>query len=151
MRTDFGQRLLQARKHAKLSQIELSEAVGMSQGTYGALEREGQGSSYTAAIARKCGVNGDWLADGVGEMLTTSRAKVEISGYRPSGHALILAMEFDKIPISSGSAWATAYGNILQIIASTLQSLKPEHEQPRDIETQPAPLQEEPAGRKSRV
>lgn len=69
MRSEFGQRLFEARKHAKLTQTQLALAVGMSQGTYGELERIGQGSSYTPAIAEKCGVDVNWLAYGNGQMV----------------------------------------------------------------------------------
>lgn len=68
-RTDFGQRLVEARAHAKLSQVELAKAVGMSQGTLGELEMDGEGSTYTVKIATACGVRPEWLAEGEGEML----------------------------------------------------------------------------------
>lgn len=68
-RTPFGERLWKARKYARLSQTALAKAVGMSQGTLGEAEWTGQGTSYTAQIAKVCGVNPDWLATGDGEML----------------------------------------------------------------------------------
>lgn len=70
MRSEFGQRLFLARKHAKLTQAQMAKASGMaSQGTYSELERTGQGSSYTPAFARVTGVSVDWLASGIGQML----------------------------------------------------------------------------------
>lgn len=69
MRTEFGQRLFDARTHAELTQTQLCKIVGMSQGTYGELERAGSSSSYTPAIATACGVDVSWLAYGRGEML----------------------------------------------------------------------------------
>lgn len=69
MRSEFGQRLLQARKHAQMTQVQAAKAVGMSQGTYAELEREGKGSSYTVSLAKQFGVNPEWLATGIGEML----------------------------------------------------------------------------------
>ena len=69
MKSEFGQRLFDARKHAKLTQVELCQLVGMSQGTFGFLERQGQTSGYTPAIAKVCGVSVQWLAYGEGQML----------------------------------------------------------------------------------
>lgn len=68
-RTAFGERLFAARSHAKLSQPQLAKAVGMAQSTIGELEYIGTGSSKTAQIAQACGVNPQWLAEGVGPML----------------------------------------------------------------------------------
>lgn len=69
IRTPYGQRLFLARTFAKLKQGELCALVGMSQANYSKLEREGQGSRYTAQIARVCKVSADWLSDGTGTML----------------------------------------------------------------------------------
>jgi len=75
--TPFGQRLVQARKAAKLTQQAAAKKVGMSQGTLGELEREGQGSSYTAALATLYGVDSLWLATGKGSPdLKTPRLEV---------------------------------------------------------------------------
>jgi len=60
---------VQARKQAKLTQIEAAKRTGMSQGTLGELEMEGQGSSYTAQLAGTYGVSSTWLATGKGDML----------------------------------------------------------------------------------
>lgn len=61
-RTPFGERLYTARKKAKLTQVKLAKAAGMSQGTLAELEWEGQGSSYTPMLASACGVSAEWLA-----------------------------------------------------------------------------------------
>lgn len=68
-RTQFGARVHTARKHAKLSQTALAKAVGSSQANIADAEKTADGSSFTAQIAQVCGVNPDWLATGVGEML----------------------------------------------------------------------------------
>jgi transcriptional regulator with XRE-family HTH domain len=68
-RTEFGQRLVDARKHAKLTQEQVASAAGMSQGTLGELEKDGHGSTYTVKIAMICGVRPEWLAEGEGEMV----------------------------------------------------------------------------------
>lgn len=66
MRSEFGERLYEARKSAGLTQAALAKSVGMSQPTYSDLEKNGQGSSYTSAIANKCGVVSLWLETGDG-------------------------------------------------------------------------------------
>lgn len=71
MPTDFGRRLKQARKHAKLNQQELCALVGISQPNLSKLEQNGFSSSFTAQIAHACGVDPVWLATGDGEMLAT--------------------------------------------------------------------------------
>ncbi len=73
MRSEFGNRLYQARKQAGLTQSQLAKAVGMSQGTYAELEKTGQGSSYTPAIAGVCNVSVEWLAYGQGSINNTNR------------------------------------------------------------------------------
>lgn len=72
MRSEFGQRLLQARKHAQMTQVQAAKAVGMSQGTYAELEKTGNGSSFTVSLAKAYGVNPEWLATGSGEMLPSN-------------------------------------------------------------------------------
>jgi len=69
MATEYGKRLRQARKHAKLTQVQLSEKTGIPQSTISTAEREGYGSGDTPVYADKCGVNALWLGTGEGEML----------------------------------------------------------------------------------
>jgi len=71
----YGERLYAARKHAKLSQAALAEAVGISQPTVHYLEEvsnDAQGSEHTARFARICGVSADWLSDEIGQMLAAN-------------------------------------------------------------------------------
>jgi transcriptional regulator with XRE-family HTH domain len=72
-RTAFGERLVAARKHAKLSQPELARRADMSQSNLSELERSGQGSAKTSRIAQICGVRAAWLESGTGPMLDTPR------------------------------------------------------------------------------
>lgn len=69
--TEFGKRVRQARKHAKLSQEKLAGLVGIAQGTLSELEKHYASSSYTVQIAEACGVSSRWLATGEGDMLET--------------------------------------------------------------------------------
>lgn len=71
-RTPFGERLFKARSHAKLSQPQLSKAVGMAQSTLGELEKKGNGSQKTTQLAQACGVRPEWLASGEGPMLVNT-------------------------------------------------------------------------------
>lgn len=68
-RSDYGNRLLKARKHKGLTQTQLATMAGISQSTYAELETKGQGSAHTATIARICEVDPNWLETGDGNML----------------------------------------------------------------------------------
>jgi len=63
MRSDFGSRLVQARKHAKMTQHQGAKDI-MSQSTLAELEKVGQGSAHTEALAKRYGVRVEWLARG---------------------------------------------------------------------------------------
>lgn len=83
MRSEFGERLLHARKHAKKTQVQTANAVGMSQGSYAELEKIGQGSTFTVAIAKFFGVNPEWLESGKGGMLANVSTTRAFSGEVP--------------------------------------------------------------------
>jgi transcriptional regulator with XRE-family HTH domain len=63
-RTAFGERLRASREATKLTQKQVSEAIGISQGNLAGLEREGLGSSFTPQLATLYGVDAHWLATG---------------------------------------------------------------------------------------
>jgi len=75
----FSERLKAARAHAKLSQQELIDRLGtkpdgkplMTQANLAKLETnpKAKGSIYTVFLARACGINPEWLANEVGEMV----------------------------------------------------------------------------------
>ena len=65
-RSDFGNRLVQSRKRAKLTQVKLARLVGMAQCTLSEAERVGLGSGHTAQLAQVLSVNAVWLATGQG-------------------------------------------------------------------------------------
>lgn len=115
-RTEFGARLFKARKHAKLTQDQLSQAVGMTQPVLSALEWQGQSSQFTPAIADRCGVSTHWLAYGAGEMLEPSKA---VSGL--SHEAFELASLYDLIPITDRIKRAVAHADAAQAILAVLQ------------------------------
>lgn len=66
MRSEFGQRLFEARKRAGLTQADAAKGI-MGQSTLAELEKVGQGSAHTTALAKRYGVDPDWLATGLGE------------------------------------------------------------------------------------
>lgn len=68
----FGQRVIQAREHARFNQSELARRIGVKPQTIQHLEspkKAARGSKHTPAIARECGVSVDWLAEERGQML----------------------------------------------------------------------------------
>lgn len=63
----FGERLLWARKKAKLTQKQVAARIGMSQGALSDLENdESQSSGRTPELAHLYGVDARWLASGKG-------------------------------------------------------------------------------------
>lgn len=85
MTSDFGKRLKEARKHGRLTQMQLAKKVGIGQSTVAELERSGSGSSHVTAIAAACGVSPFWLADGKGAMLPEANTSPgpEVKGVYP--------------------------------------------------------------------
>lgn len=76
-RSEFGQRVLDARTHAKMTQHTLAKAVGMSQGTLAETEKQALSSTFTAQIAWATGVSAYWLATGEGPMLQTATPAID--------------------------------------------------------------------------
>lgn len=63
-RTEFGRRLVESRKRAGLTQVQVCAQLGISQGTLSELEREAYSSTYTAQLASLYRVDPYWLATG---------------------------------------------------------------------------------------
>lgn len=96
MATEFGKRLRQARLYAKMTQVEVSQATGISQSTISTAERESYGSLDTPKYAHLYKVNSNWLATGEGEMLdpeSHKAAEAAPAGYDASSslHVPLLA------------------------------------------------------------
>jgi SOS-response transcriptional repressor LexA len=84
MSTEFGKRVRAARKLARLSQVALARAVGLTQGTISEMETLAHSSTATAQIAETCGVSAHWLATGDGEMVPSIQtSNVKFSGVDP--------------------------------------------------------------------
>jgi transcriptional regulator with XRE-family HTH domain len=85
----FNQRLKLARKHAKLTQQQLADALGrdendqpiMSQANVSGLETDpnAKGSIFTPQLAAACGVDPLWLATGTGDMLKALEDKSQLN------------------------------------------------------------------------
>lgn len=66
---ELKDRIKAARKHAKLTQTQLADRVGVAQASISELERGlSRSSAYLVQIADVCRVNATWLATGAGEM-----------------------------------------------------------------------------------
>lgn len=99
-RTDFGQRLFEARTGAKLSQPALAAKVGMAQSTLAEAESARHGSSFTAQLAAATGVRAEWLASGVGPKFPTAAPAQEPQSDWPFPKvalARVLALEPDDL------------------------------------------------------
>jgi len=81
---NYSQRLKAARKHAKLTQAELSKAVGITQTSISDLERgKSASSTFSASIARICGVSALWLETGEGSMTDQGKTPADARSTDP--------------------------------------------------------------------
>lgn len=82
---NYSQRLKAARKHAKLTQAELSKAVGITQTSISDLERgKSASSTFGASIARICGVSALWLETGEGSMTAEAHDSADLGSNDPA-------------------------------------------------------------------
>lgn len=96
----FATRVKKAREHAKLSQAELARRLGLKPQAIQYLEEpknNARGSKHTAAIARECGVDPNWLGRGEGTMLVAAQARQPEARYGVSPEALEVARAFDQL------------------------------------------------------
>lgn len=64
-RTPFGQRMFDAREKAGLTQMDVRNALGLSQGTLSGLEHTANGSSHVVRLAELYKCDAAWLSTGV--------------------------------------------------------------------------------------
>lgn len=75
---ELKDRLKKARKHAKLTQVELAERAGIKQASVSEIERGlTRTSGYMVKLAQVCGVSPVWLSEGIGEMELGAESNVE--------------------------------------------------------------------------
>lgn len=87
---ELKDRLNAARRHAKLSQVELAIAAGITQASISDLERgKSLATSHCVQIAVACGVSPTWLSDGSGEMIGTHHGPDENGSPSKKEYALI--------------------------------------------------------------
>lgn len=92
MDMEYKDRIKIARAHAGLTQGQLADAVGVKQASISDLETgKSQSSSYSASIAKACGVDALWLEKGQGAMVNkkTDEAKSSVSYPKEEDYALI--------------------------------------------------------------
>lgn len=73
-RTPFGQRMLEARKEAKLTQMQVCKALDISQGTLSEAEHVANTSGHTPRFAELYRVSATWLATGEGDRRSGAQA-----------------------------------------------------------------------------
>lgn len=79
---EFKDRIKAARRHGKVTQVQLAGRLGIDQSSVSNLESgKSASSSYSYQIAKICGVNPDWLVMGTGEMILESRVREDGSEY----------------------------------------------------------------------
>ena len=106
--------MIDAMKHAGITQKELKARTGLAQSTLGSAMNRGNGSTYTALLADACGVSATWLATGKGSMIDAAPA-MEI--YEPVGQSEMardIATTFDLI--KSVRTKAIVYSDISEML-----------------------------------
>ena len=110
-RSEFGARLLTARKNAGLSQTVLAKAVGISQSSLAEAERGASGSAYTAQLAAVLNVDAHWLATGEAKVPSAAqsgtpldRAAEESPAYEVDmdAHADLVSIRRVKLRLKAG-------------------------------------------------
>lgn len=119
-RTEFGSRVIQARKHAKLTQHGLSAATGIKQSTIAEMEVSGQSSLMTPQIAKACGVDAYWLATGEGAMLIKDEVAETSEAERIQSSLDTLA----KVLITTDEDTRIAVGELLSAMATAPETAK---------------------------
>lgn len=94
----YQDRVKAARQHAKLTQGELADRVGIKQASISDLERgKSAASTHITKIARVCGVSPLWLSEGIGEMLNAVDGTEES---RPDYN--VISADFSRERLRSG-------------------------------------------------
>jgi phage repressor protein C with HTH and peptisase S24 domain len=117
MKTEYGKRIREAMSHAKLTQKGLVEKSKVGQSSISAAINRSTGSSYTALIAKACGVDAVWLTTGEGEMIPDGVQ--DTRGLSPM--ALLLAQSFDDLP-SDRRVRVRVHNELTSILLSELTS-----------------------------
>lgn len=136
MATPYGNRLREARRHAGMTQAELSAKIGVPQTTISTAERLGNSSTDTVAYANACGVNPIWLASGDGPMVASAVPVLDDLECLTSG-ALEIASLYDMIPLANRIKRVQAYNAATAAILQVLESDQPIARPAPDLKKQP--------------
>ncbi|MBZ4211568.1 MAG: helix-turn-helix domain-containing protein [Rhodoferax sp.] len=116
MTTEYGKRLREARKYAKLTQEGLASKTGIPQSTISTAERKGNGSAETPVYALACNVDSYWLGTGKGEMIPTLSAQLPSGEWTPHVNPSLRQA-------SSGASAPATLQNALEFLAGYLSAL----------------------------
>lgn len=116
MNTEFGMRLKEARKAAKMTQAALAKKVGIGQSTIAELEKTGNGSSHVPAMAAALNCSALWLATGQGQMTSEidKNVKPVEMGVRPYpviSHIQAGALKEIADPYGPGDGFDVEFGD----------------------------------------
>ena len=136
MATPYGNRLREARRHAGMTQVELSAKSGVPQTTISTAERLGNRSTDTVAYARACGVSPVWLASGDGPMVLDPVTPLDDLECLTAG-AMEIAALYDMIPLASRIKRVQAYNAATAAILQVLESDQPIARLVPDLKKQP--------------
>lgn len=99
MKTTYAERLRKAIAFARTDYSKLARRINVTPQAIQYLadpKNEAQGSEHTAAIARECRVNVNWLANGIGEMAPSEEERL-IAAFREcdaeARHAILVMAE----------------------------------------------------------
>ncbi len=102
---ELKDRIKQARKHARLTQKELSKKIGITQPSLSELETgKSLSTSYIASIARACGVDPFWLESGQSKITSnavSSQIKEESAYYQVEETNPMLLTHPDMLAITT--------------------------------------------------
>lgn len=102
---ELKDRIKQARKHARLTQKELSKKIGITQPSLSELETgKSLSTSYIASIARACGVDPFWLESGHSKITSnavSSQIKEESAYYQVEETNPMLLTHPDMLAITT--------------------------------------------------
>lgn len=101
----FGDRLRTAREAAGLTQSQLAQRVGVTQGQISKLELgERDESTKTAEIAHECGVSAYWLATGRGPMRRQASGPFELLMDDVGGEHAQMTLNFLQFQVNTNAA-----------------------------------------------
>lgn len=118
-RSEFGQRLYEAREAKGMTQMQACAALQIRQSTLSEAETQGAGSAFVVHMAKLYGCDPYWLAMGDGSMYPAAK--------QFSAQAAALAAAFDAMPEKSESEQERKrflYVTIQQMLVAASQAIE---------------------------